>query len=166
MAWALTIIVVIGVGLPFAAWRLGRHVDAGRQPSVGGLGPPTDAVDKWLIDQHGLPAPQRWQVRDAVVYGHTVRDPALRPAAHDLAGCALRGELRLGRRIQIGSIVLMAEGAALIAIGIALLVMLGGPGDIVAVLIPFLLGAWYLARGVIVLRRIRGAARRAYQLNA
>ena len=92
MAWALAIIVVIGAGLPFAAWRLGRHLETARQPSAHGLGPPADAVDKWLIDQHRLPAPQRWQVRDAVLYGRAVRDPALRHAAHDLAGCALRGE--------------------------------------------------------------------------
>jgi hypothetical protein len=162
VAWALAIIAVIGVGLPFAAWRLGRRAELRWQPSAHGLGPPADAVDKWLIDQHGLPAPQRWQVRDAVVYGRTVRDPALRPAAHDLAAHALRGELRLGRGIRIGGIALVAEGTVLIALGIVLLAMSGSPAGVA----PVPLGAWYLARGAAALRNIRRGPRRAYQLNA
>lgn len=162
MVWALAIIVVIGVGLPFAAWRLGRRVDMGRQPSAHGLGPPADAVDKWLIEQHQLPAPQRWQVRDAVLYGQTVRDPALRHPAHDLAACVLRGELRLGRASRVGGAVLVAEGAVLIALGIVIAAASGSPAGIV----PVPLGAWYLARGVAALRAIRRGPRRAYQLNA
>jgi hypothetical protein len=162
VVWALTIIVVIGAGLPFAAWRLGRRVEMGRQPSAHGLGPPADAVDKWLIDQHRLPAPQRWQVRDAVLYGRSVRDPALRHAAHDLAACVLRGELRLGRASRVTDTVLVAEGAALIALGIAVLAAQGSPAGILPV--PF--GAWYLARGVAGLRTIRRGPRRAYWLNA
>ena len=162
MAWALAIIVVIGAGLPFAAWRLGRRAEMKRPPSAHGLGPPADAVDKWLIDQHGLPAPQRWQVRDAVTYGRSVRDPALRPAAHDLAACALRGELRLGRWIRIAGMTLVAEGTVLIVLGIVLLAALGSPAGLVPV--PF--GAWYLVKGVAALTRIRGGPGRAYQLNA
>jgi hypothetical protein len=159
---ALTIIAVIGVGLPFAAWRLGRRADMRRQPSAHGLGPPADAVDKWLIDQCRLPAPQRWQVRDAVLYGRTVRDPALRHAAHELAACVLRGELRLGRASRVTDTVLVAEGAVLIALGIAVLAAWGSPAGIV----PVPIGAWYLARGVAALRTIRRGPSRAYQLNA
>ncbi len=162
MAWALVTVVVIGVGLPFAAWRLGRRLEAARPPSSHGLGPPADAVDKWLINQHRLAAPQRWQVRDAVVYGRAVRDPALRHAAHDLAGCALRGELRLGRGIRITGIVVAAEGAALIALGI---VLLAAPGSLAGI-VPVLVGGWLLARQVMALRMIRHGPRRAYQLNA
>jgi hypothetical protein len=162
VAWALTIIVVTGVGLPFVAWRLGRHVELKRPPSAHGLGPPADAVDEWLIDQYRLPSPQRWQVRDAVVYGCTVRDPVLRPAAHDLAACALRGELRLGCGIRIAGMVLVAEGSGLIALGIVLLAVLHSPAGIV----PVPVGAWYLAKGVAALTRIRRGPGRAYQLNA
>ncbi len=162
MVWALVIIVVIGAGLPFAAWRLGRQAEMGRQPSVHGLGPPADAVDKWLIDEHRLPAPQRWQVRDAVLYGRTVRDPALRHAAHELAACVLRGELRLGRGIRVTGSVLVVEGAGLIGLGIAVMAAWGSPAGIAP--IPF--GVWYLARGVASLRRIRRGPGRAYQLNA
>jgi hypothetical protein len=162
VAWALAIIVVIGAGLPFAAWRLGRQAEKGRPPPAGGLGPPADAVDKWLIGQHRLPAPQRWQVRDAVLYGRMVRDPALRPAARDLAGCVLRGELRLGRISRVTGTVLVAEGAVLIILGIAVLAAWGSPAGIA----PVLAGAWYLARNVAALRTTRRGPRRAYQLNA
>jgi hypothetical protein len=44
-------------------------------------------VDKWLIEQHRLPAVERWQVRN----------PALWSAAHDLAAATLRKRLRMGR---------------------------------------------------------------------
>jgi hypothetical protein len=162
VVWALAIVVVIGAGLPLAAWRLGRHVEAGRPPGAHGLGPPADAVDQWLIDQHRLPAPQRWQVRDAVLHGRTVRDPALRPAAHDLAGRVLRGELTMGRMSRVMDTVLVAEGAGLIVLGIAVMAAWGSPAGIVP--IPF--GVYYLVRGLAWRRRSRGAARRAHQFNA
>jgi hypothetical protein len=56
----------------------------------------------------------------------------------------------------------VAEGAALIALGIALLAALGSPAGIA----PVLLGGWLLARQVRALRKIRRGPRRAYQLNA
>jgi len=64
MAWAVAIIVVVGIGVPAAAWTIARR-GMRRQASASGLGPPADAVDKWLIEKHRLPALQRWQVRDA-----------------------------------------------------------------------------------------------------
>ncbi len=85
MAWALAVIFLLGVGLPIAAWRLSRQLESRLQP-VGGVGPPTDQVDKWLLEQHHLPAVQRRQVRDAVMYGRMVRDPALKHATRDVAG--------------------------------------------------------------------------------
>src|SRR5260370_19037890 len=65
-----------GAALPTAAWRLSRRLAFRRQPA-GGLGPPTDAADRWFIEQHELPALQRRQVRDAVLYGRALPDPAL-----------------------------------------------------------------------------------------
>jgi hypothetical protein len=162
VVWTLAIVVVIGVGLPLAAWRLGRQAEARRPPAAHGLGPPADAVDQWLIDQHRLPAPQRWQVRDAVLSGRTIDDPALRPAAHDLAGRVLHGELRLGRLSRVMETFLVAEGAGLIVLGIVMLAAWGSPAGF----IPVLIGVYYLARGAATLRRSRGAARRAYQSNA
>jgi hypothetical protein len=52
---------------------------------MSGLTP--HAVDKWLTEQHRLPAVQRWQVRN----------PALCSAAHHLAAATLRNRLRMGR---------------------------------------------------------------------
>ena len=91
-----------------------------------------------------------------------VRDPALRPAAHDLAGCVLRGELRLGRISRVTGTVLVAEGAVLIVLGIAVLAAWGSPAGIA----PVLAGAWYLVRSVAGLGMIRRGPRRAYRLNA
>jgi hypothetical protein len=161
MVWAVMVIVVAAVSVPSAAWGVARRWERGRQVPADGLGPPADAVDSWLIGQYRLPAPQRWQARDAVVYGRAVGDPALRQAAHDLAGCVLRGELRLGRSIRIGGIVLLAEGVALMAMGIAILIAASSPGGVA----PVLLGAWLLAQGVVTLSRTWRGARRAYQLN-
>src|SRR5258708_14051917 len=79
MAWALAVIFLLGVGLPIAAWRLSRQLESRLQP-VGGVGPPTDQVDKWLLEQHHLPAVPRRPVRESVLDAAMERDPALHPA--------------------------------------------------------------------------------------
>src|SRR5260370_3768994 len=116
MGWRRAVIFLWGVGLPIAAWRLSRQLESRLQP-VGGIGPPTDQVDKWLLEQHHLPAVQRRQVRDAVMYGRMVRDPALQHATRDLAGTAPRGELKLGRSIRIASYITLAAGVGVLAGG-------------------------------------------------
>src|SRR5258708_9548419 len=126
MAWALAVIFLLGVGLPIAAWRLSRQLESRLQP-VGGVGPPTDQVDKWLLEQHHLPAVQRRQVRDAVMYGRMVRDPALKHATPDIAGTALRGELKLGRSIRITIYVMLADGVGVIAVRVFVLVSTDSP---------------------------------------
>jgi Flp pilus assembly protein TadB len=161
MAWALGVILVVGVGLPIAAWRLSRHLNSRLQP-VGGVAPPTDQVDKWLLEQHHLPALQRRQVRHAVTYGRAVRDPALRQATRDLAVTALRRELKLGRSIRIATYVMLANGLGVIMIGVFAWVATGSPAVVVAVL----LGAWWLVRAVLAMKAIRRGPARAYQLNA
>jgi hypothetical protein len=95
-----------------------------------------DAVDTWLIEQHQLPAPQRWQVRNAVRYGRELPDPALRRAAYGLAGCAMRGELSMGRGLRAAAI------------------------------IPFVLGTWWMVKGTAALRIAEQGPARACQLNA
>ena len=161
MAWALAVIFLLGVGLPIAAWRLSRQLESRLQP-VGGIGPPTDQVDKWLLEQHHLPAVQRRQVRDAVMYGRMVRDPALKHATRDLAGTALRGELKLGRSIRIASYITLATGVGVIAVGVFVWVTTASPAVVVAIL----LGAWWLVRPVLAMRTIQRGPGRAYQLNA
>jgi hypothetical protein len=160
MVWAVAVIVVLGAGVPLAAWRLDRRLRSRRQPAAG-LGPPADAVDKWLIDNHRLPAVQRWQVREAVLYGRAVRNPALRPTACDLAAAALGGQVKIGRGTRIAGVVLLAEGVVLIALGIVVFAVPGSLAGVVAVL----LGAWNLTLAGIALRTIRRGPKRALQLN-
>ena len=166
MAWAVAIIVVIGIGVPTAGWLISRRRGMQRQVSASGLGPPSDAVDKWLIETYRLPALQRWQVRNAVVYGREVADPVLRCAAHDLAGCTLPGELTPGRGLRIGGVAMVAEGAAGMILGIAMVAAIGGLGVDAAALIPVLFGVRWMAKGAATLRIVQQGATRARQLNA
>jgi hypothetical protein len=160
MVWTWVVVAVIAIGLPLAACRLSRNLKPPAQP-IGGLGPPTDSVDRWLIERHPLPAVQRWQVRQAVLYGRMVKDPALKEAAHDLAGSALSGEVKLGSSVRVLGWIALVEAAALVAIGVFIFVDLASPAGIV----PVLLGVWNAVKGVIVLRAIRQGPERAYVLN-
>jgi hypothetical protein len=75
--WALALVVVIGVGLPVAAWwftRRLRAADAG-----DGLGAGYDEIDRWLLDQFRLAWLDRSRVREAMFRGREVKDPALVP---------------------------------------------------------------------------------------
>jgi hypothetical protein len=164
MAWAVTVIGVIGIGVPAAAWLIARHVGR-RQVVVGGLGPSAGAVDTWLIETYHLPALQRWQVRDAVVHGREMVDPALRRAAHDLAGCALRGELSPGRGLRVGGVVMMTEGAVGIVMGVVLAAAVGGVA-VVAAVVPVLFGVRWMVRGAAARRIAQQGPTRAHQLNA
>lgn len=164
MAWAIAVIVVTGIGGPAAAWFIARRLGA-RPVPAGGSGWPADAVDSWLIERYQLPAPQRWQVRDAVRYGREVPDPALRRAAYDLAGSTLRGELSLGRGLRVAGIVLVTEGAVTIVLGIVIAAVAGGLA-VIAVAIPLLLGVRWMARGTAALRTAQDGPARARELNA
>lgn len=161
MAWALILVAVIATGLPVAAWLFSRNLEKSPPKPIGGLGPPTDAVDRWLIESHRLPAVQRWQVRQAVLFGHMLNDPALKEATHDLAGRALRGDVKLGRGLHLLSWVVVAEAAAMIAIGNFLFIRFSSPAGI----IPVLLGIWFAVKGAVVLRAMRRGPGRAYRLN-
>src|SRR5260370_41987409 len=91
MVWALAAIVIIGVGLPVAAWGYTRLHPP---PPVSRLGTGYDQIDKWLLHQHRLPPLDREQVRKAVFQGRQVNNPALASAAHDLAAKVLTGGFR------------------------------------------------------------------------
>lgn len=64
--------------------------------------------------------------------------PALRRAAYGLAGCAMRGELSLGRGPRAAGIILVTEGAVTVVLGIVLAAAVGGLAAVAAI-IPF---AW------------------------
>jgi hypothetical protein len=162
MVWALAAIIVLAVGLPIAGWLLSRGMAAKQTTqSPGGLGPPTDAADKWLIERHKLPALQRWRVRQAVVAGGQLHTSPLRDAAHDLAGGVLRGEVQVGRTLRAVSWILLAEGICFAVAGtlIAIKIAPAGIGLVV-------LGVWFLIKGTRAVRMIRHGPSRAYQRNA
>ncbi len=123
MAWALAMIVVLAIGLPIGAWSYNR---VRPPPAPSRLGTAYDPIDRWLLQQHGLPPIDRERVRNAVFNGRHVRDPELAPVAHDLAARVLAGKFRMLRvsRAFIWFDVIMALG--FITAGIALLII--GPG--------------------------------------
>jgi hypothetical protein len=125
------------------------------------LGPPTDAVDRWLIERHRLPALQRWEVRQAVLHGRMPDDPALKGAVRDLAGGVLRSQVKLGRGLRLACWIMLAEAALVVAIGIFLFLRFSS----LAGIIPVLLGSWWAVKGTLGLRTIRCGPRRAYRLN-
>src|SRR6266568_7411379 len=53
MGWALAAIVILGVGVPIAAWSYTRLHSP---PPVTPLGTGYDQIDKWLLEQHRLAA--------------------------------------------------------------------------------------------------------------
>jgi hypothetical protein len=93
MAWALALVVVIGVGLPMAAWSITRRLPPSRR-AANRLGAGYDSIDRWLRDQYQLPPHERWRVREAVFEGRQVSDAALVQATHGLAAWVLAGGFR------------------------------------------------------------------------
>ncbi len=116
MAWALAFIVILGVGLPVAAWWYSRR----HLPSqVTSLGTGYDRIDKWLLNRYQLAPLDRERVRKAVFQGRQLDDPALARAAHQLASEVLRGKLGGLRltRVMGGVFLVTAVGFAALGIG-------------------------------------------------
>ncbi len=89
MAWAVAAIAILGLGVPIGAWIYTRRRPL---PPVSRLGTGYDPIDQWLLHRHGLPPLDRARVRRAVFEGRQVGDPALAPAARDLAAKVLAGD--------------------------------------------------------------------------
>ncbi len=124
MAWALTIVVAIGVGLPTAAWLITRRLPSARPASRLGVG--YDAIDKWLLDQYQLPPHDRWRVRKAVFQGSQVNEATLGRATNDLANRVLTGGFRRLRLSQgLGWVELIAS-VGFAGTGIFLLITMDG----------------------------------------
>ncbi len=118
MAWAVAFIVILGVGLPVAAWWY-----SGRRPpsAVNRLGTSidriNDRIDKWLLKEYQLAPLDRGRIREAVFEGRQLDDPALARAAHQLASEVLRGRLGglrlptvMGGVFLVGPVVFAALG--------------------------------------------------------
>ena len=119
MAWALALVVVIGVGLPVTAWLITRRLPPPR--AMGRLGAGYDAIDKWLLNQYGLAPHERWRVRKAVFGGDPVSDSTLAPAAYGLAVHVLGGGFRVLRLSQVLGWVDLAMALGVAGAGIAML---------------------------------------------
>ena len=91
MVWLWVAIAVIGVGLPAAAWRLGRNP---RLRPLGVPGPLADPISRWLFDRYRLGELDRSRVRQAVlVQGRRPDQPALWEPARSLAAEVVSGRL-------------------------------------------------------------------------
>jgi hypothetical protein len=113
--WA--VVAVIGVGLPAAAWRLGRNP---RPRPLGVPGPHADPIDRWLFDRYRLGELDRSQVRQAVfVQGRKPGQPALTEAVRGLAAEIISGRLRTPRLRRWWSWLYVALGVLIFANGIA-----------------------------------------------
>jgi hypothetical protein len=127
MAWALAAIVILSVGLPIGAWR---HTRLRPPPPASRLGTGYDQIDKWLLRYHSLLPLDRERVRKAVFQGRQIDNPALAPAAHDLAAKVLGGgfrALRASRALWWANMI-MAIGLA--AAGIVLLIISPAPNGL------------------------------------
>jgi hypothetical protein len=142
MAWALASIVLLAVALPIFGWQFTRRRPA---PPVDRLGTGYDKIDKWLIEHYQLPPADRDRVRNALSYGHQLRDPVLALATCELAAEVLRGRLGGLRAGRVLGWVNIIAGMAFAAWGIVGLIV-GHQVDGLPFLIP--VGALFAAVGV------------------
>jgi hypothetical protein len=118
MIWAWVSIAAIGMGLPAAAWRLGRNPRV--RPLSQSPGRHADPIDRYLFDQYGLGVLDRFQVRQAVLaQGHRPGQASLRAAGDGLAAEVLSGRLRPPRPVRWFGWVYISLGLLLCAAGIA-----------------------------------------------
>src|SRR5690242_5129736 len=116
MAWVWAVIVVIAVGMPAAAWWLGRRM---RPPRQRAGRPGFGVIDRWLFERYQLGALDRWQIED-VIYGDArkLNDPRLREAARGVATELLSGRLKAPWLIRSGGWIIMGMGLAVTTAGI------------------------------------------------
>lgn len=119
MAWAWVVVLALAIGVPAAAWLRSGNLKPSRDASVSPV-PKLDGVDRWLYDRHRLSNLDRWRVRQAVMEGQELQQPALRQAARDLAGALLSGEVgsltRRNQWISLGATVGLLAAVAIVAL--------------------------------------------------
>ena len=90
LAWV--VLVVVAIGIPSGVWLRSRTLKPPREP-YGSPVPKLDRVDRWLYDQYQLGNLDRSRVRQSVIDGRELSEPALRHAAHGLAAAMLAGQV-------------------------------------------------------------------------
>jgi hypothetical protein len=162
LAWALALVVVIGVGLPVTAWLITRRAPSPK--TAGRLGAGSDAIDRWLLDRYQLPPRDRSRVRKAVLQGQQVNDAALAQAAHGLATRVLAGGFKVQRVTQVLGWANLMLAIWFAGTGIFLLT----DGMVLGILALVGSGLYLFVgveRALRAPRRIRRNAARALQLN-
>jgi len=165
MVWALAVIAVLGVGVPVGAWSYTRLRPL---PPVSRLGTGYDPIDRWLLEHHGLPPLDRERVRVAVFQGRQVDDPALAPAAYDLAAKVLTGGFRVLRLSPLLEWANMFMAIGFAATGIGLLITSRHADGVALGILALFDGSMFTFAGVMQIRqakRIQHNATMARQLN-
>jgi hypothetical protein len=105
--WLWLVVVGIAIGLPAATLALVTV----RQRR----GPRLNRTDRWLYARYRLEWRDRSRVKEAVLQGRPLSEPALREAAHGLAGAMLAGQVG-GLDVKIISVVIGADVSLVAAI--------------------------------------------------
>lgn len=167
MVWALALVVVIGVGLPVAAWLITRRLPSLR--TAGRLGAGYDEVDRWLLDQYQLAWLDRSRVRKAVFQGQEVNDPALIPAAHGLAVQVLANGFKTLRFTQRIGRVELVIGPAYAVFGVVSLITSHHDSKLALGVLAVVNGGLFTLAGVFralrAPKQMRHYAERVLQLN-
>ncbi len=165
MAWAVAFIVILGVGLPVAAWWY-----SGRRPPSPVTRLETskdrinDRIDKWLLKEYQLAPLDRGRVREAVFEARQLDDPALARAAHQLASQVLRGKLGGLRLVRVNAGIFLVGPVGFAAAGIRGLVISHDPRYALAIVFS----AFLTVPAVMYIRLLQKARRQlglALELN-
>lgn len=137
--WLWVAVAGIAIGLPAATLAL---VTVSRR-----RGPRLSRIDRWLFDRYRLEWLDRSRVKEAVLQGQALSEPALREAAHDLAGAMLAGEVG-GLGIKTIRVVIGATAGLVVAV-LVLVLATGNYSLVGSVILGFLglpLSIWSYAR--------------------
>ncbi len=104
-------VVAIAIGLPIATLTLVTVTQRRARRKL-------NRVNRWLYDHYGLAAPDRSRVKEAVLQGQRVSQPALSEAAYGLAGALLTGQVG-SLNVKFIRMVAAADAALIVAILIA-----------------------------------------------
>jgi hypothetical protein len=151
VVWLWVVVVGIAIGLPAATLAL-VTVHQRR-------GPRLNRVDRWLYDRYRLEWVDRSRVKEAVLQGRPLSEPALREAAHGLAGAMLAGQVG-GLGVKTIRMVIGAETSLVVAILVFVLAT-GNYSEVGSVIAGFLGMALAISSHARTRRRIT----HAFQVN-
>ena len=157
LAWV--VLVVVAIGIPSGVWLRSRTLKPPREP-YGSPVPKLDRVDRWLYDQYQLGNLDRSRVRQSVIEGRELSEPALRHAAHGLAAAMLAGQVGVLARSKERMV--LGTAMALMIVIVAVAAAMGR----YAMLVPGVAGLALLPLSARMWNRDRQRVERAHQLNA